>query len=789
MKLSANKNPWKSGFVSYVLVLSTGTILLLMMVFAYKQAIADSQVQGKGQLLTDYSEKEEAIVRAIVSITPNKAVRVMQADANTTEAQKNALKWSQIFRESITKAGIKNPSAVAGITNGNVGNGDLENQVSDIFSDVVQRPVGSNDPVGLITSGVNVAASSLQGTGYPVPLTSDANTRTVDLNYPVISGSKQNTVVPIDEQRNGYSLMPYPNISFAYATPGSNFLAKRNWWAFSVDASNPNRSTTQLNSPKRKFVLSIYEVPSQLAISASTKLALGKYSANGTDWDTEKVSITGNVYAGNANLEGSVNLAGIAVKKQINFGGTSKVGGESYQSNDPFKAGVRETARLSNQGALPVSKASDSGRCNFISFNPGEDFFDRHLYETAPNQEPMNPINNNSQRYGSYVVGAKQCAMWLDVLDIRNSAPDSDYPTYNSPLSSEPTYLRLTYRTEADPNATAYTDIDYRQDGAGLTIYSKKPDGFSRVAADGGSHSGAGQLMDYAYGSEGTVGVGSNPNTGYSFIYRSDAMLFNESKMGNPGVAFREGFARPAAPFRIRGINKDGNNKQSWGIEFEPMKLKAFLDAIRATALPEKRPAELDINNSISINVDTSSINSFYRLRNSAGIDSPSRFKVNLKDNAPMVLQYGVILKGCSNLTDFTKGFSLVTDMRLFVGDDFNAVTGVRPINYPAGKPYYVPCSLFAPQKRYGFDADATKIDVKGQMGSLADDRGNAVGTNFESVRLLDSKQKSYDPNDPTKGVMTSAQIKVNLFSITNINEVPPIMMKNWLITAEEIRN
>ncbi len=789
MKLSANKNPWKSGLVSYVLVLSTGTILLLMMVFAYKQAIADSQVQGKAQLRTDYSEKEEAIVRAIVSIAPNRAVRVMQADANTSEAEKNALKWSQIFKESISKAGITNVAAVAGTTNGNVGNGDLENQVSDIFSDVVSRPPGSNDPVGLITSGVNVGnASSLLGTGYPVSLTSNSAIKTADQAYPIISKAKENTVVSIDNQRNGYSVMKYPNISFAYTRPGDDFLAKRNWWAFSVDTSNPNRATTQLNAPKRKFVLSMYEIPSQLAISASTKLALGAYrgtgadGAGGTNWDTTRVQIAGNVYAGKANLEGDVRLAGLAVKEQISFGGTSKVGGIAYQSSDPFKAGARETARLSNQGALPVSKASDGGRCNFISFNPGESFFDRHAYQNSTNQEPVNPINDDSQTWVGYTIGAKQCAMWLDVLDITDSTPNPADPTYNSPTNPEPTLLRLTYRTAANPNLTAYVDFDYR-----TNILPSLPKGYKKVANEHESHDNNGIEIDYAYGCyPGSVGVGGNPNTGFSIKEGPTSSIFeNEPKWGDPNQGkFKAGYTRPRNPFQVRNDATNASNRKLIGIEFRPQRLKDFLAALGDAAGPE-------INNSIAINIDAKSINSFYLDKNPAGINNPTRFKVNLKDNAPAALQYGLILKGCSDLTDFTKGFSLVTEMRLFVGDNFNVVDTTRPVDYPSDKlKYFIPCSLFAPQKRYGYDADATRIDLKGQIGSLADDRGNEVSANtFESVRPLESKLMSYDPADPTKGVMTPGQIKVNLSPITNINEVPPIMMKNWLITAEEVRD
>jgi hypothetical protein len=347
--------------------------------------------------------------------------------------------------------------------------------------------------------------------------------------------------------------------------------------------------------------------------------------------------------------------------------------------------------------------------------------------------------------------------------------------------------LRLTYRSKTNSPPTKSVEFDFV-----TSVQPVLPKGYKKIGSEPFIYNAA-VAADFAYGSTGAFGVGGNPNTGYSFVPNlSGEVKFFDNAINTNGVSFgdpspgmsNDAYRRSICPFSVREVVKNSN---SWAIEFQPMRLKAFLEDLGDAA-------DISINNSIAINIDTRSINSKYLAKNPAGINIPARFKPNLKDDAPKAVQYGLILKGCSDLTDFDKGFSLVTDMRLFIGDDFNAVKKLPipasyPIKYPAGKDYYVPCSLFAPQKRYGFDDDATFVDIKGQMGSLADDRGNQVGANFESVRLLDSKQRSYDPSDPTKGVMTPAQIKVNLFSIGVIEEVPPIMMKNWLITAEEIRN
>ena len=46
-----------AGFVSYLLVLSTGAILTLLMVSAYRSAMFGNRIASQVQLRVDYSEK------------------------------------------------------------------------------------------------------------------------------------------------------------------------------------------------------------------------------------------------------------------------------------------------------------------------------------------------------------------------------------------------------------------------------------------------------------------------------------------------------------------------------------------------------------------------------------------------------------------------------------------------------------------------------------------------------------------------------------------------------------
>jgi len=59
------------GYISFLMVMSTGTILSLLMVYSYRSAARTQAVQADVQLHLDYSEKEEALLRSIVAIAPN----------------------------------------------------------------------------------------------------------------------------------------------------------------------------------------------------------------------------------------------------------------------------------------------------------------------------------------------------------------------------------------------------------------------------------------------------------------------------------------------------------------------------------------------------------------------------------------------------------------------------------------------------------------------------------------------------------------------------------------------
>jgi hypothetical protein len=709
----------QAGYVSFLMVLSTGAILSLLSIYAYRSAMAAHAVTSQVQLRVDYSEKNEAILRAIVAITPNRAIRAMQSGSNVAGVRE-PLSWQNIFTESLVLANagtsisgnLQNSLGVANLKMANTGDSTLSSP-SKIFAAIPSE-------TGYVSAGINRSL----GTGYPAPLTSsDSTTNSRDVTYPIISSQKiysnlaQSDVgLPVSSYPN-FNLVKYPQINFGYAKPGDNFVAKRNWWAFSVDVAGNDSDKTFLARNKRNFVLSIYEIPSQLAISASSFMSLGQY-ASGSAW--QNVTIDGGVFAGKAEVLGTTAINALASRRGMTLSSGTTVGGQTF-ANSPFAPGVRESYQVTSGAFFPVSLASESGRSAFIPINRGAEFFDRFSQTTESNVLSTTSWNN-------YSVGAMQCAMRMDITGVVSGTD----PT--------PTMLRFSYFQTNGTRAAVNIPLT-------AAVQTTLPAGYVKVCDENQSYTFS-SPVDVAYGASG----------GYTFRQDlSGTIAFNNNTFGDPKVTvFKAGYWRPRGPTEIKTLASGQKC-----LTVYPERIPALLTSMGAAS-----PA---INNSLVVNVDYSS----------AGLNNAAKYKpyIPCTDN-----DYGVILRECGNLTGFTKGFSLVTNLRLYIGDDFNTTATTPPSGYtppvtaanPTGG-YFPPCSLFSPEKRYGVDVNPFAVDLRGQIGSLASD------TVTTAVRPLDSKNLSGIAMDPS-------QITVNLSPITHPAQLPPVTMMNWLVVLEELR-
>jgi hypothetical protein len=227
-------------------------------------------------------------------------------------------------------------------------------------------------------------------------------------------------------------------------------------------------------------------------------------------------------------------------------------------------------------------------------------------------------------------------------------------------------------------------------------------------------------------------------------------VTFDNATFGDPLVGtIKSGYYKPSYPFEVKSLPSG-----KICVAVYPQRFASFLAALNADSTA--------VNNSLVVNVDYTTATGSVWLR---------------KPTIPCTdLDYGVILQECADMTSFSKGFSLVTNLRTYIGDDFNMVEGTPPSGYPplpVGTKYYPPCSLFVPEKRYGVEMDPLAVDIAGQMNSLgSEDLANPL-------RPLDSIAVSGEN-------FAANRIRVNLRPITHPADLPPITMMNWLVVLEE---
>lgn len=720
MKTNLRKPQGKRGAVSMLMVITVGTVLLVLSLYTYRQAIATHETTASIQLNADYREKEDAILRSIVTMLPNRAILAMKSGSSNNSSQWRPLLWNSIFDDAIDLANartsisedLKNSIGLDNLITANAGDSALTNY-GLAFSPIQSDTITSSYSTWRISAGIN---RDLDG-NFPPPLeVNDGWVNSLDYYFPIITHGKRygdladgDVGLDPDEYPN-FNLLKYPQINFGYAQPGEDFVAKRNWWAFSMNLAQSDDAVTGASRMRRDFVVSIYEVPSQLAISASSFMSLGQFGT-GEDWTN--VTISGGVFAGRAVVEGDTSLSALASRRSMTLSADSSIGGKSFDSS-PFTPGLREQYQVTEGDFFPVSLASEAGRVAFIPINRGHAYFDRFAHSTETNT--LSPTSWNN-----YSVGALQCAMQLDIVDCVNST------------DSTPTDLRFSYYKNG-----VRESIDLSLD---VGNYPGLPPGYVFVCNEYETHDFGTAVVDVAYGINGSYAFQSGV---------TGQVAFENARFGDPAVGFlKAGYYKPSYPWEVRTL---GNGKQC--IVIFPQRFEAFLDLIEAD--------DTSINNSLVVNVD------YTTGTGSLNLDKPAIPSTDL--------DYGLVIEECADMTSFSRGFSLVTNLRTYIGDDFNVTPMASPpAGYtPAGE-YYPPISLFAPEKRYGVEMDPFQVDVTGQIGSLEDEDGNMI-------RPLDSKGASGTD-------YTGNRITVNLNSIPHPAELPPITMMNWLITIEEVRN
>ncbi len=360
------------GYAAIPMVTGLALLMTFGLAMLFQQNLMTRDQSAKTQLRMDYHQREDALMRALVAILPAKTAACMSAD----HVAADEYSWATIFREAVEIAGVSKrlPSELAaelGVDRMRAGDvGDTEDAVVQSWITSLTGEAGRVTPG--TTDYADVFAQPAFAGRVPPLLGIAGALQQADADRPIVGSQKQYTV-----QAPGlladvaayphFNLIPYPNIRFGYAAPGEPFVAKRNWWAFSVNYGGPRQPMV------RHYVLSLFEVPSQMPIEAATFAQIGRHQ-NGAAWNAANVRIEGSVYAEAMAVQDTFGASRLAGRSGIQLNGPIDVGGVQVEEN--FDAlGVREMMQAEQQSdALPVALSANSGRLAFMPIQPGREF-------------------------------------------------------------------------------------------------------------------------------------------------------------------------------------------------------------------------------------------------------------------------------------------------------------------------------------------------------------------------------------------------------------------------------
>lgn len=660
MNILPPNHPDARGIVSTAGVITVAFAMIAGLTFAFRSHIRSLEAQTIAQVKVDYVQKEDAILQALLHLVPNRAIGAMR---NGSQASASDHSWEAIFGEAIDLANAENAinsdlySAI-GIDNlisANTGDTSLGN-VSDLVAAVVED--------GYLVNAGNTGDPSLLfhpevGDRLPAPLTSNAGVYQLDREYPLVTFSKNHStgwtkginLDPADYPR--YNQYRYPNIRFGYAKPGDLFMAKRNWWAFSLTFGNNDTASSGVPAIRKNYLLSIYEVPSQLPLSASGRMSVGQHE-DGTAW--QNTDFAGGVFAGALETEGTVSVANglFSARRSMNLSSDTTVRGNRIEAN--FDAlGVRELREAETMSNFyEASLGGNVGRVVFVPINRGQDFL--KLKGDGSSSDRISPTG-----WEYYSRGARQAQMRIRIRKMQ--AIDEQIPTE----------VRFYYR-----------------------------------------------------------------NTANKRVYKTYTRGVNWPADGQTGGT--------DIPFQTTQLSV-GRQAMVFHLDRLPAFLASLGDA-----------ADVTVNNSILIYPDASQA-------------TVSRPNYPSRDG-----DLAVSLRGGVDMSAFTSGFSMVTDMRLYLAESLNTVTIAAPpgSGLPVGAEFLPPVSLFAPEKRFGESATFNHpVKFAGQLNTLKTGE-------TESFRPLDLKSGRDDSVNPN-------MIEADLAVLMSPAELPPVHQMNWLITIEEI--
>lgn len=434
----------RSGFATIAVVSAVSLLIISMLAYTMIGSMRTFDVQARSQVKQDYGQKEDAVLSALIHIVPNKAIGAMQRySANNPDT----FTWDTIFNEAIAIANAEESISPTLINSLNLGNAISANTGDTRFetaSQFVNAPIGTQAGGSNRVNGGNwweyqMLGNASIGPKLPAALQLSYSDYLLDKQYPIVSTTK--TYVNWYTKGLGlspdnfplYNLIQYPDVKLGYKRPGEYFVAKRNWWVFSLTFGSHNQQQTGIQSVKKDYVLSLYEIPSQIPLSAAALMKVGQFE-DGSSW--QNVTLDGGIFAETLQTEGAVAMTGgsISARKSVTVSSQTTVAGRSVTTGFD-ELGAREARAADNSSGssgntsdfYDASVGGNVGKVAFIPINQGTGT----LLNTSDGgrEERISPTGWNE-----YSRAARKAQMFLDITNV--SSADTQIPTV----------IRLRYR-------------------------------------------------------------------------------------------------------------------------------------------------------------------------------------------------------------------------------------------------------------------------------------------------------------------------------------------------------
>jgi hypothetical protein len=397
----------RRGIAALPAVTGVALMLTLSLLVLFRAGHVHQDQGAKAQLRNDYHQREEALLRALVAVFPRKAIACMKA-GHVASADYN---WSTIFQQSLAMASSAETLPASVVTSLGLA-GKRRGDTGDHDAGTVQTWITSLTGVsGSVTPGTTgfagVFTGQFAGKVPPLLTLSQSDLADADALLPIVTpkkiyGTQHATLLADVTKYPLYNLIPYPNIRFGYAAPGEPFVAKRSWWAFTVKYGAPVGSqgqtgTSPVPAVEKHYVLSLYEIPSQLPIEGAAFAEIGRHK-DGAAWNAAAISIAGGVYADKVSMNGDYGAERILGREGIQMSQALTLDGTTV--DEDFDApGVREQMQVDRQSdALPVALSANSGRLTFLPIQREGEFLKRITSASA---------------WDDYSIGAVQCPVMV----------------------------------------------------------------------------------------------------------------------------------------------------------------------------------------------------------------------------------------------------------------------------------------------------------------------------------------------------------------------------------------